>query len=110
MTGLVVLAQRVCVGRCKSRPRSCLAGEAQGNLTGSLVASLVQRRLFGMAVRLMLPREVAHPVEQSRKGLRRQVEDARSQMKKSKPREGHRQSRTEGRQAAEEIAARRTSE
>lgn len=46
----------------------------------------LSRRLFGMAVRLMLPREVAHPVEQSRKGLRRQVEDARSQIKKSKPR------------------------
>ena len=46
----------------------------------------LSRRLFGMAVRLMLPREVAHPVERSRKGLRRQVEDARSQIKKSKPR------------------------
>ena len=44
------------------------------------------RHLFGMAVRLMLPRELAHPVEQSRKGLRRQVEDARSQINKSKPR------------------------
>ena len=27
----------------------------------------VSRRLFGMAVRLMLPREMAHPVKQSRK-------------------------------------------
>ena len=47
----------------------------------------LSRRLFGMAVRLMLPREVAHPVEQSRKALRHQVADARSQIKKSKPRE-----------------------
>lgn len=43
MTGLVVLAQRVSVGRCEIGPRSCLAGEVRGNLTGSLVASLVQR-------------------------------------------------------------------
>ena len=45
----------------------------------------VSRHLFGLAVRLMLPREVAHPVKQSRKGLQRQVKDARSQVKKSKP-------------------------
>src|SRR4029453_4484345 len=43
------------------------------------------RRLFGMAVRLMLPREMAHPVKQSRKGLRRQTDGAKSQIKKSKP-------------------------
>ena len=29
MTGLVVLAQRVSVGRCEIGPRSCLAGEAR---------------------------------------------------------------------------------
>jgi hypothetical protein len=46
----------------------------------------LSRRLFGMALRLVLPREVAHPVKQSRKGLQRQVEHARSQIKKSKPR------------------------
>src|SRR5215207_11258986 len=28
----------------------------------------VSRRAFGMAVRLMLPREVAHPVQQNRSG------------------------------------------
>ena len=45
----------------------------------------VSRRVFGMAVRLMLPREIAHPVKQSRKGLRRQIEGAKSHIKKSKP-------------------------
>jgi hypothetical protein len=45
----------------------------------------VSRRLLGMAVRLMLPREVAHPVEQGRKQLRRQIDDASKQIKKSKP-------------------------
>lgn len=45
----------------------------------------VSRRLFGTAVRLMLPREVAHPVKQGRKRLGRQIDDASSQMKKSKP-------------------------
>ena len=45
----------------------------------------VSRRVFGMAVRLMLPREVAHPVEQTRKRLRGQMDDASSQIKKSKP-------------------------
>jgi|SRR5215211_341829 len=45
----------------------------------------VSRRLFGMAVRLMLPREVAHPVEQGQKRLRHQIDDASSQIKKSKP-------------------------
>ena len=44
----------------------------------------VSRHLFGMAVRLMLPREVAHPVKQSRKGLKRQAKGV-SQLKKSKP-------------------------
>jgi len=43
----------------------------------------VSRRVFGMAVRLMLPREIAHPVKQSRKGLRRQIEGAKSHIKKS---------------------------
>jgi len=38
-----------------------------------------------MAVRLMLPREVAHPVQQTRKRLRGQMDDASSQIKKSKP-------------------------
>ena len=41
--------------------------------------------MFGMAVRLMLPREVAHPVQQTRKRLRGQMDDASSQIKKSKP-------------------------
>ena len=45
----------------------------------------VARRLFGIAVRLMLPREVAHPVKQGRKRLGRQIDDATSQVKKSKP-------------------------
>ena len=45
----------------------------------------VSRRVFGMAVRLMLAREVAHPVEQTRKRLRGQIDDASSQIKKSKP-------------------------
>jgi hypothetical protein len=45
----------------------------------------VSRRVFGMAVRLMLPREVAHPVEQTRKRLRGQMDDASSLIKKSKP-------------------------
>ena len=45
----------------------------------------VSRRVFGMAVRLMLPREVAHPVEQTRKRLRGQMDDASSQIKMSKP-------------------------
>jgi hypothetical protein len=45
----------------------------------------VSRRVFGMAVRLMLPLEMAHPVKQSRKGLRRQTDGAKSQIKKSKP-------------------------
>ena len=45
----------------------------------------VSRRVFGMAVRLMLPREVAHPVEQTRKRLGGQIDDASSQIKKSKP-------------------------
>jgi hypothetical protein len=45
----------------------------------------VSRRVFGVAVRLMLPREVAHPVEQTGKRLRGQIEDASSQIKKSKP-------------------------
>ena len=45
----------------------------------------VSRRVFGMAVQLMLPREVAHPVEQTGKRLRRQIDDASSQIKKSKP-------------------------
>jgi hypothetical protein len=46
----------------------------------------VSRRIFGIAVRLMLPREVAHPVQQTRKQLRGKVDEARSQIKKSKPR------------------------
>jgi hypothetical protein len=41
--------------------------------------------VFGMAVRLMLAREVAHPVEQTRKRLRGQIDDTSSQIKKSKP-------------------------
>jgi hypothetical protein len=45
----------------------------------------VSRRLFGMAVRLMLPRDVAHPVKQGQKGLRRQIDGASNQIKKSKP-------------------------
>ena len=45
----------------------------------------VSRRVFGMAVRLMLPREVAHPVEQTGKRVRGQIDDASSQIKKSKP-------------------------
>jgi hypothetical protein len=45
----------------------------------------VSRRVFGMAVRLMLAREVAHPVEQTRKRLRGQIDDTSSQIKKSKP-------------------------
>jgi hypothetical protein len=45
----------------------------------------VSRRLFGVAVQFMLPREVAHPVKQSRKQLGRQIDDASSQVKKSKP-------------------------
>jgi hypothetical protein len=45
----------------------------------------VSRRLFGIAVRLMLPREVAHPVKQGRKRLGSQIDDASSQLKKSKP-------------------------
>ena len=45
----------------------------------------VSRRAFGMAVRLMLPREVAHPVKQTRKQLRSQTDDASRQIKKSKP-------------------------
>jgi hypothetical protein len=45
----------------------------------------VSRRVFGMAVRLMLPREVAHPVEQAGKRLKGQIDDASSQVKKSKP-------------------------
>ena len=45
----------------------------------------VSRRVFGMAVRLMLPREVAHPVEQTRKRLGGQMDDASSHIKKSKP-------------------------
>jgi hypothetical protein len=38
-----------------------------------------------MAVRLLLPREVAHPVEQTRKRLGDQIDDSSSQIKKSKP-------------------------
>jgi hypothetical protein len=45
----------------------------------------VSRRVFGMAVRLMLPREVAHPMEQTGKRLKGQIDDASSQVKKSKP-------------------------
>ena len=45
----------------------------------------VSRRVFGMAVKLMLPREVAHPVKQTGKHLRGQIDDASSQIKKSKP-------------------------
>jgi hypothetical protein len=45
----------------------------------------VSRRVFGMAVRLMLPREAAHPVKQTRKRLRGQIDEASSQIKKSKP-------------------------
>jgi hypothetical protein len=45
----------------------------------------VSRRVFGVAVPLMLPREVAHPVEQTGKRLRGQIDDAGSQIKKSKP-------------------------
>lgn len=45
----------------------------------------VSRRVFGIAVQLMLPREVAHPVKQTRKRLRGQFDDASSQIKKSKP-------------------------
>jgi hypothetical protein len=45
----------------------------------------VSRRVFGMAVRLMLPREVAHLVEQTGKRVRGQIDDASSQIKKSKP-------------------------
>jgi hypothetical protein len=45
----------------------------------------LSRRMFGMAVRLMLPRDVAHPVKQGRKQLRHQIDDASSQIKKSKP-------------------------
>ena len=45
----------------------------------------VSRRVFGMAVQLMLPREVAHPVEQTGKRFGRQIDDASSQIKKSKP-------------------------
>jgi hypothetical protein len=45
----------------------------------------VSRRIFGIAVRLMLPREVAHPVQQTRKQLQGQIDDASSQIKKSKP-------------------------
>jgi hypothetical protein len=45
----------------------------------------VSRRVFGLAVRLMLPREVAHPVKQTGKRLRGQIDDASSQIKKSKP-------------------------
>jgi hypothetical protein len=48
----------------------------------------VSRRLFGIAVRLMLPRQVAHPVKQGRKQLGRQIDDASSQVKKSKPGKG----------------------
>jgi hypothetical protein len=33
----------------------------------------------------MLPREVAHPVKQTGKHLRGQIDDASSQIKKSKP-------------------------
>jgi hypothetical protein len=49
------------------------------------------RRLFGIAVRLMLPRDMAHPVKESRKQLRH----AGKQAKRSK--------------AGKEVAARRTS-
>jgi hypothetical protein len=45
----------------------------------------VTRRLFGMAVRLMLPRYVAHPVEQGRKQLKRKTQDTSKQVKRSKP-------------------------
>jgi hypothetical protein len=45
----------------------------------------VSRRLFGISIRLMLPREVAHPVKQGRKRLGSQIDDASSQLKKSKP-------------------------
>jgi hypothetical protein len=43
------------------------------------------RRLFGLAVRLMLPGEVAHPVKQGRKRLRRQIKGVSTEVKKSKP-------------------------
>jgi hypothetical protein len=45
----------------------------------------ISRRVFGMAVRLLLPREVAHPVEQTRKRLGDQIDDSSRQIKKSKP-------------------------
>src|SRR5215211_3167275 len=45
----------------------------------------VTRRLFGMAVRLMLPRDVAHPVQQGRKQLKRKAHETSKQAKRSKP-------------------------
>jgi len=45
----------------------------------------VTRRLFGMAVRLMLPRDVAHPVEHGRKQLKRKAQDTSKQVRRSKP-------------------------
>jgi hypothetical protein len=66
------------------------------------------RRLFGIAVRLMLPREVAHPVKQGRKQLGRQIDDASSQVKKSKPGKAAAKAGRKAPQASEEIAPSRT--
>jgi hypothetical protein len=41
--------------------------------------------VFGVAIRLTLPCEVAHPVKQTGKLLRGQIDDASGQIKKSKP-------------------------
>src|SRR5215217_5459707 len=60
----------------------------------------VSRRVFGMAVRLMLPREVAHPVEQTRKRLRGQIDDASSQIKKT---ESGKAAAKQGRKALKQI-------
>jgi hypothetical protein len=45
----------------------------------------LSRRVFGMAVKLMLPQEVAHPVKQTGKRIRGELDDASSQIRKSKP-------------------------
>src|SRR5687767_10615527 len=43
------------------------------------------RRVIGMAVALVLPSEVVNQVEQTRKRLGGEMDDARSQIKTSKP-------------------------
>lgn len=63
------------------------------------------RRMMAAAVRLMLPRAVAHPVKESRKGLRKRSGDAGDTASKaaSAVGEGGRRGKKNAKAAAEEI-------